>query len=108
LAQIFDGTDLFVLPSETEGLPVILLEAMAHGVPFVATDVGAVRTLAEDNPDVRVVPLDNGALKEAIEEMARGIHSGQVRGDRLQAYHKARFGYEILSQQWGRVLLYSE
>jgi glycosyltransferase involved in cell wall biosynthesis len=108
LAQIFDRTDLLVLPSETEGLPVILLEAMAHGVPFVATDVGAVRTLAEDNPDVRVVPLDNGALKEAIEEMARGIRTGQVRGDRLQAYHRARYGYEVLSERWTRALLYPE
>jgi glycosyltransferase involved in cell wall biosynthesis len=87
---------------------IVLLEAMAHGVPFVATNVGAVRTLAEDNPDVRVVPLDNEALKNAIEEMAQAIRSGQVRGDRLQAYHQARYGYEVISRQWLEALLQPE
>jgi glycosyltransferase involved in cell wall biosynthesis len=108
LAKIMSQTDLVVLPSKEEGLPVILLEAMAHGVPFVASDVGAVRTLAEDNPDVLVVPLDNGALKAAIEEMAAAIRTGRVQGDRLQDYHQARYSYEILSRQWIEALLYPE
>src|SRR5437588_261852 len=69
LSTILANVDLIVLPSETEGLPVVLLEALAHGVPFVASDVGAVRTLAEDNPDVRVVPLENDAFARAICEM---------------------------------------
>jgi glycosyltransferase involved in cell wall biosynthesis len=105
LAAIFADTDLVVLPSETEGVPIILLEAMAHGIPFVASDVGAVRTLAEDNPDVRVVPLRDDELRHAIEEMARETRAGRVRGDRLQHYHRARYGYERLSEEWARALL---
>lgn len=108
LAAILADTDLVVLPSEEEGLPVVLLEAMAYGVPFVATDVGATRTLAEDNPDVRVVPVDNGCLKGAIEEMVGRIRGGLVRGDRLQDYHRARYGYELLSQRWTEALLAPE
>jgi glycosyltransferase involved in cell wall biosynthesis len=108
LSAILAKTDLLVLPSETEGLPVVLLESMAHGVPFVATDVGATRVLAEENPDVKVVPLDNRALAQAIEEMAQGIRSGLVRSDRLQAYYQSRYGYEKLSRRWTDALLHPE
>lgn len=105
LTEILGKTDLVVLPSKTEGLPVVLLEAMAHGVPFVATDVGAVRTLAVNNPDVLVVPNSDGEIKEAIERMARAIRLGEVPGDRLQAYHRSRYGMDILSKRWLKALL---
>jgi glycosyltransferase involved in cell wall biosynthesis len=108
LSAILAETDLVVLPSETEGLPVVLLESMAHGVPFVATDVGAVQTLAENNPDVKVVSRDNAALKEGIEEMVRAIRVGEVRSDRLQAYYEARYGYDVLSQKWRDAFLQPE
>ncbi len=106
LTVILTNTDLVVLPSETEGFPVVLLEAMAHGVPFVATDVGAVQLLANENPDVRVVPLDNSKLKAAIEEMAVAIRSGLVNSKRLQAYYNSRYGYDLLTQKWAEALLF--
>ena len=105
LSAIFAQTDLLVLPSETEGLPVVLLEAMAYGVPFVATNVGAVGTLAEDNPDVCVVTLGDTELKNGIEEMARKIRAGEVRGERLQEYHRRRYSHECISQRWVEALL---
>jgi len=108
LAAIMAATDLVVLPSETEGLPLVLLEAMAYGVPFVAGNVGAISSLAENNPDVRVVPLDNLAFAQAIREMEYEIRAGKIVGRRLQDYHRARYGHERLAGLWSQVLLEPE
>jgi len=108
LAAIMAATDLVVLPSETEGLPLVLLEAMAYGVPFVASDVGAIPSLAENNPDVRVVPLENAAFVQAIGEMESAIRAGEIVGRRLQDYHRARYSYEQLAGRWSQALLAPE
>jgi len=108
LAAVMAATDLVVLPSESEGLPLVLQEAMAYGVPFVASDVGAVRTLAEDNPDVRVVPLETATFEQAIRGMERDIRAGKIGGRRLQDYHRARYGYERLAALWSKALLEPE
>jgi glycosyltransferase involved in cell wall biosynthesis len=105
LGEMFANIDLLVLPSISEGLPLVLLEAMAHGVPFVATDVGAIGTLAEGNPDVLVVPNNDEAIKEGLESMARAIRSGTIDGQRLQRYHKQRYDYEKVSAVWVDALL---
>ena len=109
LPTIYSETDMVVLPTNwPEGLPLVLMEAMAYGVPFVATDVGAIRTLAPDNPDVCVVPLSDAALKLGIERMARAIRSGQIDGRRLQQYHRERYGYDLVASRWLQALLHPE
>jgi len=109
LPRIYAETDLVVLPTNwPEGLPLVLLESMAYGVPFVASDIGAIRTLAEDNPDVCVVPFEEAALKRGIEHMARAIRDGQVDGRRLQQYHRQRYGYDLLAARWLQALLRPE
>jgi glycosyltransferase involved in cell wall biosynthesis len=63
-----DRADLFVLPSYTEGLPRALLEAMARGLPAVATRVGAVPQLLPER--VLVSPGDPVALADRIALLA--------------------------------------
>lgn len=44
----FSASDVFFMPSEEEGFPHVILESMAYGVPYVASDVGAVREIGPE------------------------------------------------------------
>jgi len=60
--------DVFLLPSIKEGMPYVLLEAAAAGLPIVATNVVG-KAFVEEYPNTRIVPpADGTALAEAIDE----------------------------------------
>jgi glycosyltransferase involved in cell wall biosynthesis len=59
--------DLFVLPSFTEGLPNVVLEACAAGVPVVATAVGGTPEVLRNGAGLLVAPGDPAALADAID-----------------------------------------
>ncbi|MFB6151949.1 MAG: glycosyltransferase family 4 protein [Haloarculaceae archaeon] len=59
--------DAFVLPSHSEGFPNVVLEAMAHGVPVVATRVGGIDEVVTDGETALLVPPgDSEALADAV------------------------------------------
>ena len=69
--ELLAGVDAFVLPSLHEGLPVTLMEATSVGLPIVATSVGGIPQILEDQVDALLVPPgDPGALVEAMARLA--------------------------------------
>lgn len=71
-----DSLDVFVLPSLAEGTPISIIEAMAHGVPVIATDVGGIPDILDANCGVLVPPGDPAALADA---MLLLIHDAELR-----------------------------
>jgi glycosyltransferase involved in cell wall biosynthesis len=78
LGDWYRAADLTVLPSRSEGLPNVLRESHACGTPFVASDVGGIREIAEDAD--RLVPSENpqalaDALAASLAQPARAAQS---------------------------------
>ena len=68
--QYLKASDIFVLNSTYEGLPHIVLEAMAVGVPVIATDVGGTGEVVKHEINgLLIPPRDNEALRSAIYRM---------------------------------------
>ena len=68
---LLDQLDALVLPSWIEGLPVVVLEAMAHAKPVIATPVGGTAELVVDGvTGLLVPPRDPARLAEAIGQLA--------------------------------------
>lgn len=67
LKQLFLNSDLFVLPSKSEGIPKVLLEAMAYGVPILTTNVGGIPDIIQNEVNGLMVSPNS------IEELEKGI-----------------------------------
>lgn len=70
LLDTYDDADIFVLPSLSEGTPKVILEAMSRGIPVVATSVGAVSDLIDDErTGLLVPPRSPEAIAAAVERL---------------------------------------
>ncbi len=84
--------DVFVLPSLSEGTPLALLEAMAAGVPPVATRVGGVSGVAEDGKTgLLVPPADSQTLAESIVRLLEDRTLAKRMGQSAQEVVAGRF-----------------
>ena len=68
--KYLDAADVFLFPSKTEGFSNALLEAMARGLPVIASDVGANKAMIEDKGGVIIENCDVHSIKKAISIIA--------------------------------------
>lgn len=96
IQDILDGCDVLVCPSYAEGMPTVILEAMARGLAIIATDVGAVRELVGPNNGVLMVEAGGDPLIKAMDLM---LH---LDSDKLQAM-KQRSLDKVAGYSWDNV-----
>ncbi len=68
LAVLYHESELFVYPSLYEGFGLPILEAFAHGVPVVASDIPAIREVAGNAAEL-ANPMDENSIRQAIEKV---------------------------------------
>jgi glycosyltransferase involved in cell wall biosynthesis len=81
LAELMKNSDVFVLPSYFEGLPLVLIEAMASGALPVSTDLPGVREWIDSNvggPNVRYVPMPPMKSIDEPEDEARAGFAAEL------------------------------
>jgi glycosyltransferase involved in cell wall biosynthesis len=84
--RAYGGFDIFALSSDTEQMPLSVLEAMAAGRPIAATDVGDVRTMLAADNRAYVTQRDDAKLAAAL----LALLDAPALRDRLGAANRAR------------------
>jgi len=92
IPELLSVIDIFVLPSLWEGMPNVVLEAMAAGKPVIATDTGGSKDLIDSNINgVLVEPGNSEALAEAILKLLGNPAQRQRLGESARKTVKERF-----------------
>ena len=87
--------DIFILPSLAEGISNTLLEAMASGLPVIATSVGGNVELIEEGVNGRLVPVNNVvAMADALAELVDDPTLRQSMGEKGLALVRTTFNWE--------------
>lgn len=95
ISSLYAEHEIFVLPSLMEGMPLVLLEAMASGMPVVTTESCGMTDLVEDSHDgLFVIPGDTDSLAAAMTKLCRDTDLRQRLGnagqEKMKRYTWAR------------------
>lgn len=100
--SVLSSADIFVLSSDSEGMPNALMEAMAAGVPSISTDCpcGGPRALIESEKNGLLVPVnDSEALASAIEKLLKNTALSETIGKKAKESAK-KYETETIFGQW--------
>jgi glycosyltransferase involved in cell wall biosynthesis len=107
LREAYAASDVLVLPSivdargDTEGLGVVLLEAMSYGVPVVGSDSGGITDIIENGESgLLVPPADADQLARALERLARDPALAARLGAAGERRVRTAFGWPEIMAKW--------
>lgn len=104
IPQVLRGLDLFVLPSRAEGISNTILEAMATGLPVIATAVGGNGELVRDGVSGRLVPpADPSPLADALMVYLERPALRRAHGDQGRCLAVAQHSLAKMCSAYGRV-----
>lgn len=101
--RLYAAFDVFVLSSRTEGTPMVLFEAMAAGVPIVATRVGGVPDVVSAGEAVLVPPNDPPGLAAAIRAVYRDPAAAAARTRAAKARLEREFAFGLWLERYADI-----
>jgi glycosyltransferase involved in cell wall biosynthesis len=103
---VLAAADVFVQPSLSEGLPLAVLEAMAAGLPVVATRVGGVAEAVRDGETGYLVPsADPPALADALAKVLGSEDRGAAFGARGRMRAEQEFSIGVMAERYRNLYL---
>ncbi len=100
LRHYYEKADIFALPSFAEGIPGVLMEAMAMGLPVVSTRIAGIPELVDDGHSGFIVPPGRvDALANALHRLAADVKLRRIMGERGRAKVVAEFSIEPSARQ---------
>ena len=104
MPAIYSLMDIFVLPSLTEGLPMVLLESMASQKPIVATNVGAIpKVIEHGHSGLLVQPGDAKELAKAIMDLLANPQKAHRLAEQARDKVKQQFSSERMAEKYVEV-----
>lgn len=104
-APLLRELDVFAMSSDTEQMPISLLEAMAAGLPVAATDVGDVAAILPAGQRELVTALDDAALAGALARLAADAGLRASLGAANRARVAAEYGQDRMVAAWRALFL---
>lgn len=99
--DLLSSYDLTLLPTiGAEGAPLVLLESMACGVPFVAYGVSGIPDYGMNNPNVSVISPNSNAFISGVQQMVSSLSVGEINQEQLQQFYLERYSYSVLKKAW--------
>ncbi len=99
LAEVMRGAGLFILPSDLEGLPLVMLEAMREGIPVIASDIPAHRQLLGKDRGLLFEQGNVNSLIKILEQsLERPLELAMV-AQRARKYVKAHYTWEKVTYE---------
>ena len=98
--DLYRCMDILVLPSLTEGLPMVILEAMASKLPIVATRVGEIPLLINQENGILVEPGDMEGIKQALLYLLRNRAKAKDMGQKGYQWVKDYFSSEKMARDY--------
>jgi glycosyltransferase involved in cell wall biosynthesis len=100
IPDLLAALDIFVLPSHSEGVSLALLEAMAAGLPVIATKVGGLPEVVRDGENgLLIPPQDSAALAQALARLLADQDLAKKLGENARRDVAANFSLERLGRQ---------
>mgnify|MGYP001580441530 FL=1 len=104
--RYFAVSDVFVRPSRSEGLGSAFLEAMAAGLPIIATPVGGIPDFLTDRKTgLFVKPEDDGDLAKKIKELFNNNVLRQALADEGKKMAEEKYSWDIIAREFDKIFL---